>query len=509
MGEVVRTALGRLEGEAERGVQVFRGIPYARPPQGALRFRPPLPPEPWSGTRPARRFGRVAPQNGPATRVLRGISPPVADQSEDCLSLNVWTPAADGRRRPVLVWIHGGAFVLGSGSTGLYAGARLAREGNVVVVTLNYRLGALGFLNLRALRPGDEDARANFGLLDQIAALAWVRDHIEAFGGDPARVTIFGESAGGMSVGALLGTPRARGLFQRAICQSGAAHHVSSSELAARVGKRFLEELGLGAERVDALRTVPVRDLLRAQQAAALSLGLPLGTLAWQPSVDGDVLPRSPLGEIQAGGAAGVPLLVGTTRDEWKLFLLADRRARRLDGDGLRRRIERTLSDVQGADPALAFETYRRADSERTSPAPWERWAAFQGDHVFHAPAVRLAEHQARHADTWTYLFSWSLPLLSRRVGACHGLEIPFVFGTLRDPWLRAWLGATRAARDLSSRMQRAWIEFGRCGDPRHDDLPCWPRFEATRRPTLAFDTRCTLSEAPFAETLPFWEGLL
>lgn len=509
MGAIVNTPSGRLEGERERGAHVFRGIPYAQPPVHSLRFRPPLPAEAWSGVRQARRFGATAPQSGPATRVLRGISPPPSAQSEDCLTLNVWTPGLDGRRRPVLVWIHGGAFVLGTGSTGLYAGARLALEGDVVVVTLNYRLGALGFLNLRAVRPGDEEAFANLGLLDQIAALTWVRDHIEAFGGSAENVTVFGESAGGMSVGALLGTPRARGLFHRAICQSGAAHHVSSSELAARVAKSFLDELSLGAESAEELRRVPVSALVRAQQAAATSLRLPLGTLAWQPSLDGDVLPRAPLDDVAAAGAAGVPLLVGTNRDEWKLFLLADRRARRMDAAELRRRLERTLAPSEAADVERAFETYRLADAERRGSAAWERWAAFQGDRVFHAPALRLAERQAPHADTWSYLFRWSLPLLARPVGACHGLEIPFVFGTLRDPWLRPWMGATRGARDLSRRMQRAWIEFARSGDPRHDGLPAWPRFEPGHRPTLAFDSRCTLSESPFAETLPFWEGRL
>jgi para-nitrobenzyl esterase len=441
--------------------------------------------------------------------VLRGISPPRTEQSEDCLTLNVWTPGVDGRRRPVLVWIHGGAFVLGSGSTRLYAGARLAREGDVVVVTLNYRLGALGFLNLRAVRPGDEDASANLGLLDQIAALTWVREHIETFGGSRDDVTIFGESAGGMSVGTLLGTPRARGLFHRAICQSGAAHHVSSTEVAAQATKRFLDELGLGPESTEGLRRVPTPELIRAQQAAALSLRLPLGTLAWQPSIDGNVLPRSPVEEVASGAAANVPLLVGTNRDEWKLFLLADRGARRMDGAALRRRLERALAHHDAADPDRAFETYRLSDTERRGSAPWERWAAFQGDRVFHAPATQLAERHAAHGRTWSYLFRWSLPLLRRPVGACHGLEIPFVFGSLRDPWLRPWMGATRGARDLSQRMQRAWIEFARSGDPRHEGLPSWPRFEPERRPTLAFDARCALLESPFSETLPFWEGLL
>src|SRR5262249_1860194 len=220
MAPVALTRQGRVEGKTYRGAHVFRGIPYAAPPVGALRFRPPVPPALWSGTGDATRFHPAAPQASPVLPLAGRLIGGGANEAEDCLYLNVWTPGVDGRRRAVMVWLHGGAFVMGSGSSPLYSGRRLVRRGDVVVVTLNYRLGALGALNLRALRPGDAGACGNQGLQDQIAALQWVRDNIAEFGGDPEKVTVFGESAGAMSVGTLLGVPRAQGLFHRAILQS-------------------------------------------------------------------------------------------------------------------------------------------------------------------------------------------------------------------------------------------------------------------------------------------------
>ena len=241
MSESVLTPSGRLSGTRRRGRVVFRGIPYAQPPVGALRFRAPLPVKPWSGEREAVRFGPSAPQVGAENPLVRRFVGSPAGQSEDCLYLNVWTPALDARRRPVLVFIHGGAFLMGSGASALYDGSRLAARGDAVVVTLNYRLGALGSLALRDVLPGGELVDSNLGLRDQTAALAWVRESIAAFGGDPENVTVFGESAGVMSIGALLGAPEARRLFRRAILQSGAAHNVSSHTYARRVAELFLK----------------------------------------------------------------------------------------------------------------------------------------------------------------------------------------------------------------------------------------------------------------------------
>jgi para-nitrobenzyl esterase len=478
-----------------------------------MRFRSPESPKPWTGVRAARHFGASAPQPGPVTPFLRGISPASSSQSEDCLTLNVWTPSRQGAPRPVLVWIHGGAFAIGTSSTRLYGGRRLAARGDVVVVSINYRLGALGFLNLRALRPGDPGLPANLGLQDQIAALEWIRDNIDAFGGDPHKVTLFGESAGGMSVSTLLGTPRARGLFHRAIAQSGAAHHVSSSETAGTLSERFLEELELSRPDPEALRKLPLQELIRVQSAMWQRVPLALGQLPWQPSLDGDVLPEQPLDAIGAGASQDIPLLVGTNRDEWKLFMLADRAGRRLDRAGLRERLERAFRGREKDGQALgelAFHHYRTSDPDRPSSAPRERWAAFQSDRVFHIPALRLLERHAAHTRaSYAYLFSWTPPLLGSRVGACHGLEIPFVFGTAREPLLRPVMASTPGARQLAARMQESWLAFARTGHPGTSALPFWPRFEPEARPTMIFDAHSRVSERPFESVVPFWRGVM
>jgi para-nitrobenzyl esterase len=514
MGTVTTTIAGRLEGETIRGIELFRGVPYARPPVGGLRFRPPGPVEPWGGIRSARRTGPAAPQASPILPVLgRLIGGGGAGQSEDCLYLNVWTPAVDRRRRPVLVWIHGGAFVMGSGSTRLYSGRRLATRGDVVVVTINYRLGALGFLNLRGLVPGGDGAPSNAGLRDQIAALEWVRDNIDAFGGDPENVTIFGESAGAMSVATLLGTPRAQGLFHRAVMQSGAAHNVLSREQAARVAELFLGELGLDALDGDALERVPLRTLQRVQRDVALRGGMRLGLLPWAPSVDDDLLPGQPLDAIQRGTSRSVPVLIGTNRDEWKLFMFADRTGRNLDEDGLRKRLERALPGCGSdgtPDAEVALHVYRRSRTGRGRASPTDLWVAIQSDRIFRYPAMRLAELHAAHTpDSWAYLFTWQPPLAPERLGAAHGLDIPFVFGTIREPLLRPFFGLTRGAYELSRRMQHAWLQFARCGDPRHEKLTDWQPYDATRRSTMILGTRCYAEDHPLDEERSFWEGRL
>jgi para-nitrobenzyl esterase len=457
---VVETSTGKLRGTERRGVLAFRGIPYAAPPVGALRWRAPAPVTPWGGVRDAGTAGPGAPQRGATLGgAFARIAGP-AERSEDCLTLDLWTPGTDGARRPVLVWIHGGAFVMGAGSAIAYHGAALARQGDVVVVTLNYRLGALGFLALADVAPGG-GFDANLGLRDQLAALRWVRENVAAFGGDPENVTLFGESAGGMSVATLLGTPSAKGLFVRAIAQSGAAHNTTSRDGAARVADTFLRALDLAPAEAERLRELPPAALLDAQFATVAKLGLAHGGLPFQPSVDGDVLPEHPLDAIAAGSARGVPLLVGTNRDEWNMFLLADSKARAMDEDALRRRYARSL----GAELAAhAHDTYREALPEA---APRTRWSTYQTHRVFTAPAEHLAALQARHAPVYSYLFSWAPPLVRRRVGACHGLEVPLVFGTYRHPLLRGLFlgGATGTARE----MQRAWLAFARTGCPDTD----------------------------------------
>lgn len=503
MPSLVQTRSGPVTGELRRSVYAFRGIPYAAAPRGELRWQPPQPVEPWSGVLHANRYGPSPPQSpGVMLLVRRLIGAALQQQSQDCLYLNVWTPAPDRRRRPVLVWIHGGAFIMGSGSPPIYNGSHLAKYGDVVVVTINYRLGALGFLNAREVLPGQ--AAANLGLRDQIAALEWVRDNIEQFGGDPGNVTIFGESAGGMSVGTLLGTPAAHGLFHRAIAQSGAAHNVSSREHANLVARCFLEELH--ATRFEDLEKAGVSELIEAQGRTNQRMGIASGNLVWQPCVDGELIPEQPLAAVSAGRGARVPLLIGTNRDEWQLFMLGDREGRRLGRKALERRLFRALPEGEPDLADRAIRAYQGASAGRGHETPTDIWVSFQSDRVFHHPAHTLAKAHAAHVPaTFAYLFTWKPPLTGDSVGACHGLELPFVFGTLREPLLRPLVGLGREAGKLSQLMMRAWLAFARSGDPTDDGLPPWSEYGETRN-TMVLGRRPHIASNPFRNALAFWD---
>jgi para-nitrobenzyl esterase len=434
----------------------------------------------------------------------------VGAMDEDCLSLNVYTPSADAERRPVMVWIYGGAVVLGSGSQPIYDGAPLAQRGDVVVVTINYRLGPLGFLYLKDLCPDLDGAAGNAGIRDQVAALEWVHDNIAAFGGDPGNVTLFGESAGGMSVGTLLGMPSARGLFARAILQSGAAHNVHNRETATKVAAHFLEELGISPSEAPAkLREVPPDKLLDSHQQTMLKLGSTLGLLPFQPLVDEESLPEPPLEAIRAGSAADVALLTGTTRDEWKLFGMIDGGIRKLDEGRLLRRLSRQLP---GADVEALVETYRSAREGCASTEPYELFCAIETDRVFRLPAIRLAEAQAAHqARTFFYQFTWESPSLGGALGACHAIDLPFVFGVLDKEGAELFAGGGPEATQLSERVMDAWIAFAHSGDPSHPDLPGgrWQVYDSERRATMILGPECAIELAPGDRERRAWDSLL
>jgi para-nitrobenzyl esterase len=504
----VETRYGRLRGCESRGIRVFRGIPFARPPVGRLRFRAPEPPEPWAGTRSALRPGPAAIQA--SLPVLRSL--PLAAgrrQSEDCLYLNVFTPGLDGARRPVLVWIHGGGFLIGSGSTALYDGRRLARAGDVVVVTLNYRLGALGFLHLDGLSESLTGV-SNAGVRDQIAALEWVREHADRFGGDPGNVTLFGQSAGAMSIAALLGAPRARRLFRRAILQSGAAEQVPGRARADEVARVFLEEVGGPALHPDPLGRIPVARIVAAQGATTRRLADLANLMAFTPCVDGDLIPEPPLEALRRGALADREILIGTTLDEWKLFALFESRLPALRERGLVGRLAQILPRVAAGAPAapLAARQYReavRARGGRTTP--FEVWNAFQSARVFHVPAAELAEaHAAGGGRAWTYLFTWRPPALRRPLGAFHAIDVPFVFGLAESPIARPLTGLAGSAPRLAQRMQRAWSEFARSGSPACDLLPGWEPYRAEDRSTMLLGERCALAREPLEAERSLWQ---
>ncbi len=510
MRPVIETTSGKLAGRAEAGVVRFLGVPYARPPVGGLRFRPPEPPDPWANVREAVEFGCSAPQTELAGRALPGAS--VGPQSEDCLYLNVWTPAADAglrpvlAKRPVLVWLHGGGFTTGSGSQGFYDPTALVRRGDVVVVTINYRLGALGFLFLGALGAARLGATANVGLLDQIEALAWLRDNAGAFGGDPENVSIFGESSGARSVATLLGTPAAHGLFRRAIAQSGAASHGHDEQSASAVTAEFLRELQIAESALETLREVSVDALLAAQASVVTRrIGTP-GWLPFQPVVDGVVLPEPAQAAIRAGLSGSVPLLLGSNRDEWKLFAALDPRLRGLDEAGL---VERVRARVPEGDPTRAkalIESYRGSGEARVGTTPLDVFCALETDRVYRIPGLRLADAQrAAGGRVFAYHFTRPAALLDSALGACHAAEVPFVFGTVGSPAGRAWSGSGPEVDVLAACRKAAWASFAREGVPCARDWPEWLPYTTERRETMVLGTPCGMELDPGGVTRRLW----
>ncbi|MDX2968017.1 carboxylesterase family protein [Kribbella solani] len=444
-------------------VLVFKGVPYAAAPVGVDRFEPPRAPEPWTRPLDATDYGPTAPQSR-AEGDLADFAPRMVIPGDDYLNLNIWTPGLTGNA-PVMVFIHGGSFTSGSGALSVYDGTHFARDG-VVLVTINYRLGVDGFLWFG-------DGTPNLGLLDQIAALTWVRDNIAGFGGNPDNVTVFGESAGAMSVCTLLAMPAAEGLFHRAIAQSGAAGNTISPETARIVANRLADVLGTAPTR-EAIAAVPMDRLIAAQeqlsqQAAAKPRAKVWGDVArtllpFSPVVDGDVLPAPPLDRIRAGAAANIDLLVGSNSEEARLFLVPT---------GVGARINLPLLYLGAALrfglPARGVRKYR---ANRPGATPGDVLAAIMTDSYYRIPALRLAE---AHPGTYVYEFAWRSPACNGRLGASHVVELPFVFDNLDDPATATMLGLA-PPQHLADLVHKSWIDFATTGDPG------WPAYTSTNR---------------------------
>ncbi|MCO1656550.1 carboxylesterase/lipase family protein [Pseudonocardia humida] len=489
---VVRVQQGELRGTTDRGALAFLGVPFAAPPFGADRMRAPRPAAAWEGVRDATQFGPTSPK-GPYPPQYRSLFTEVDIPGEDCLNLNVWTPDTAGSA-PVLVWIHGGSFMNGSGSVAAYNGAAFARDG-VVCVTINYRLGAEGFLHT-----GDDVA--NPGLLDQVAALTWVRDNIAAFGGDAGRVTVAGESAGAMSVTTLLSMPAASGLFQQAIAQSGAAAHTMGPDDGRRVAGFLAEALGVEPSR-EAIAAVPVERVTAAASALTEEVqtapdpqkwgALAMSLLPFMPTVDGEVVPRPPLAAIADGAGADVPLLIGSTKDEGRLFSVPAGAIAAID--------EATLAAAAGAYGLTPedVEVYRR---NRPDARPGDLMAAIVTDWFFRIPALRVAEARAgATAPTWVYRFDFWSTSYDGELGACHAVELPFAFDTLHEPSTRALVGEA-APQAVADTTHATWVNFIRRGDPG------WAPYDPGSRTTGLIDDKVEAVDDPAGDERRLWEGV-
>jgi para-nitrobenzyl esterase len=468
------------------GVRRFLGIPYAQPPVGPFRFHPPVRREPWAGELDATSYGATAPQSAPSGP-LGDLLPRRAVAGDDYLNLNVWVPPS-GDGHAVMVFVHGGSWTSGAGSIGGYDGARFARDG-VVLVSINYRLGADGFAWFG-------DGVANLAQLDQITALEWVRDNIAAFGGDPGNVTVFGESSGAMSIGALLAMPAAKGLFGRAVMESGSTFHTISADSARKVAVRLARILGVEPSR-DGLATVPVERLLAAQTQVSVEMSkrpfralwgdAATNLLAFEPVVDGDTLPVRPLDALRSGAADDIDLLVGWNRDEANLFLVPS------GLDSFRAWARYLLAARTRLPIPRGIRAYRAAEPHAGRSA-----SSMLTDWVYRVPAIRTAE---AHPRTHLYEFAWRSPAFDGAMGACHGAELPFVFDNLDHPdW--AGLVGEAPAQQVADDVHGAWIAFARTGDPG------WSRYTAEERAVRRFDlTSATLLD-PDGDLRTVWAGV-
>jgi para-nitrobenzyl esterase len=505
-GIVVETTLGKVRGANDRGVSVFKGIPYAAPPLGPLRFRPPRRLDPWSGIREATAYGNMAVQSENVFALppdLLKIFPlgGVEKLDEDCLYLNVWSSGLSGAKRPVLFWCHGGAFITGSGSSPWNDGVNLCRADDVVVVSFNHRLGILGYLHLEDI--ADDFAGAGTaGMMDIVMALEWVRDNIASFGGDPGNVTIFGESGGGAKVSVLMALPCAKGLFHKAIIQSGPAVQMADRTDGTNTARQVLSHLGLEPSQAGELRKISSARLLEAQ--AAVQAGVSRAAFANRrrvgvnPVIDGKVFPGGPFAPGAPAVSADVPLMIGTNKDEQTLFIghlpwVAD-----ATFDSL----HESLHQYLGSRTAEAIATYRQAQPQMRAD---EIAIAIVSDLGVRALSLQIADRKLAQnaAPVFVYLFAWETPVLGGRLRSCHTLEIPFVFDNLEPAEIT---GSDPARLPLGRTMSRAWLAFARHGRPGHAGLPDWPRYSTAERATMIFDTTCRIENDPFGIERQLWE---
>ncbi len=500
-GKTVEISSGKIRGTAHDGIPAFKGIPYGAPTGGKMRFMAPAKPASWPGVRDCFTFGHQSSQNMNYVEVLAPQANGAAEgYSEDCLSLNVWTPdPSANRKRPVMFWCHGGGYAQESGSWPWVNGEALARRGDVVVVTINHRLNLFGYFHLGDVGGEKYAASGNAGMLDLVAGLAWVRDNIAQFGGDPNQVMIFGESGGGAKVSTLLAMPAARGLFHRAAIESGPGLRANTRDAANALTQAMLAKLGIGSSRIDDLQTLPPETLLSAMKSVLATPGV---RGSFGPVLDPRILPTHPFDPIAPETSSPVPLIIGCNRQESTFFSLRDDDAFQLNEAGLAKRMAALAPD---ADAPRIIETYK-AVYPGSSPSDIYFLAAT--DRGMRRNSIRLAERKvAQHsASVYMYLFTWKSPALQGKLRSPHTAEIPFVFDNTDIP--KYMTAHAKQEQELAARMSGAWIQFARSGTPDHKSIPAWPKYDFEKRATMIFDTTCHVVDDPDSEARELWAGV-